>query len=386
MPRTSPYQIELTKDERNRLESTPRRYTPAYREVTRAKIVLLAAEGMPNDEIAPPGWAPPAKSSPSGVSGSTSNGWPGSRSEYEPGGLRSSPPEVVVAIKALACELPAANGGAPLARWHAPELARAAIEQGIVASISDTTIWRWLSADAIRPWQYRSWIFPRDPDFAKKAGRVLDLYHRRFLDGEPLGQRDFVVCADEKTSIQARARKHTTAPPTPRGGAMRVEHEYERGGALAYLAGWDVHRAKLFGGCEPSTGIEPFGRLVEQVMGAEPSASAERVFRIVDNGSSHRGRASMDRVQGAWSNLVLVHLPVHASWLNQIEIYFSIVQRKVLTPNDFTDLVEVEARLLDFQNHYEKIAQPFEWKFTRADLDAVLTKIQGQHPSTAEAA
>jgi hypothetical protein len=293
---------------------------------------------------------------------------------------------VVVAIKALACELPAANG-VPLARWHAPDLARAAIEQGIVASISDTTIWRWLSADAIRPWQYRSWTFPRDPDFALKAGRVLDLYHRRRLDGEPLGRGDFVVCADEKTSIQARLRKHASAPPAPRGRAMRIEHEYERGGALAYLAAWDVHRAKLFGRCEPSTGIEPFGRLVGQVMGTEPYASAERVFWIVDNGSSHRGRASIDRLQGAWSNLVvLVHLPVHASWLNQIEIYFSIVQRKVLTPNDFADLVEVEARLLDFQDHYERIARPFEWKFTRADLDAVLAKIQGQHPSMAEAA
>ena len=219
-----------------------------------------------------------------------------------------------MAIKALACELPAANG-VPLARWHAPDLARAAIEQGIVASISDTTIWRWLSADAIRPWQYRSWTFPRDPDFALKAGRVLDLYHRRRLDGEPLGRGDFVVCADEKTSIQARLRKHATAPPAPRGRAMRIEHEYERGGALAYLAAWDVHRAKLFGRCEPSTGIEPFGRLVGQVMGTEPYASAERVFWIVDNGSSHRGRASIDRLQGAWSNLVLVHLAVHASWL-----------------------------------------------------------------------
>jgi hypothetical protein len=385
MPRTSPYHIELTKDERDRLQASIRRYTSAYRDVTRAKIVLLAAEGMANDEIAARLGTPRQRSSPSGASGSTSNAWSGSKSDHEPGGPRSFPPEVVVAIKALACELPAANG-VPLARWHAPDLARAAIEQGIVASISDTTIWRWLSADAIRPWQYRSWTFPRDPDFALKAGRVLDLYHRRRLDGEPLGRGDFVVCADEKTSIQARVRKHATAPPAPRGRAMRIEHEYERGGALAYLAAWDVHRAKLFGRCEPSAGIEPFGRLVGQVMGTEPYASAERVFWIVDNGSSHRGRASIDRLQGAWSNLVLVHLAVHASWLNQIEIYFSIVQRKVLTPNDFADLVEVEARLLDFQDHYERIARPFEWKFTRADLDAVLAKIQGQHPSMAEAA
>jgi hypothetical protein len=122
---------------------------------------------------------------------------------------------------------------------------------------------------------------------------------------------------------------------------MRVEHEYERGGALAYLAAWDVHQARLFGRCEPTTGIAPFGRLVDQVMSTAPYASAERVFWVVDNGSSHRGQASVDRLQGAWPNLRLVHLPIHAFWLNQIEIYFSIVQRKVLNPNDFTDLSEV---------------------------------------------
>ena len=88
----------------------------------------------------------------------------------------------------------------------------------------------------------------------------------------------------------------------------------------------DVHDPArgLFGRCEAKTGIEPFGRLVEQVMSCEPYASAQRVFWIVDNGSSHAGKRSIDRLQGRWPNLVLVHLPVHASWLNQIEIYFSI--------------------------------------------------------------
>jgi hypothetical protein len=277
----------------------------------------------------------------------------------------------VVAVKALACELPAASGR-PLARWQCPDLARAAVEQGIVASISGTTIWRWLAADAIKPWQHRSWIFPRDPDFAVKAGRVLDLYARRW-NGKPLGKREFVISADEKTSIQARIRRHATTPPAS-GRSMRVEHEYRRGGALAYLAAWDVHRAKIFGRCEPSSGIEPFGRLVEQVMTTQPYASAKRVFWVVDNGSSHRGQASVARTANAWPNLTLVHLPIHASWLNQIEIYFSIIQRKVLDPNDSTDLAGVKDRLLAFQDHYEQIATPFEWKFTRADLDRVLAR------------
>jgi hypothetical protein len=156
---------------------------------------------------------------------------------------------------------------------------------------------------------------------------------------------------------------------------MRVEHEYDRGGALAYLAAWDVHQARLFGRCEPSTGIQPFGRLVAQVMTVEPYASAERVFWVVDNGSSHRGQASIKRLESQWPNLRLVHLPVHASWLNQIEIYFSIVQRKVLTPNDFRDPAEVEHRLLAFQRRYEQTAVPFDWRYTKTDLDRLLCRL-----------
>jgi hypothetical protein len=156
---------------------------------------------------------------------------------------------------------------------------------------------------------------------------------------------------------------------------MRVEHEYERGGALAYLAAYDVHRAQVIGRCEPTTGIVPFGRLVEQVMTAEPYKSASRVFWIVDNGSSHRGQASIDRLQGEWPRLRLIHLPVHASWLDQCEIYFSIVQRKVVTPNDFTDLDQIRDRLTAFEQRYNQIAQPFGWKFGRDDLDKLIARI-----------
>ena len=217
----------------------------------------------------------------------------------------------MVAIKALACEFPAtADPPQPLARWQCPDLARAAVESGIVAAISGTTIWRWLSSDAIKPWQHRSWIFPRDPDFGPKAARVLDLYGRR-CDDRPLRPDEYVISADEKTSIQARIRKHATTPPAPSQPA-RVEAEYFRGGSLAYLAAWDVHRAKVFGRCEATTGIDPFNRLIDQVMTCEPYASARRVFWVVDNGSSHRGQASIDRLQHRWPALRLIHLPVHA--------------------------------------------------------------------------
>jgi hypothetical protein len=286
--------------------------------------------------------------------------------------LRLFPPEVVVEVKAIACELPQ-RLGLPLSRLHVPDIRAEVLHRGLVAEISGTTIWRWLAADAIRPWSHRSWIFPRDPHFEDKAGRVLDLYSRQW-EGKPLGAQDFVISADEKTSIQARHRCHPTLPPSP-GRIARLEHEYERRGALAYLAAWDCGRAKVFARCETTTGIQPFRRLVDQVMSTEPYASAQRVFWIVDNGSSHRGTSASCRLTQDWPNAHLVHLPVHASWLNQVEIYFSVIQRKVLDPNDFMDLAEVQQRLRDFEILYQRTAKPFEWKFTRQDLAKLLQRL-----------
>ena len=282
----------------------------------------------------------------------------------------------------MACELPV-DSEVPLARWSSTELAREAVSRGICEQISSVTVWRWLSEDAIKPWQHRSWIFPRDPDFTAKAGRILDLYGGRW-EGELLHPGDDVVCCDEKPSIQARQRKHATLPAAAalkRG--QRVEHEYERKGALCYLAAWDAKRAKLFDRCAAKDGIIPFDQLVEQFMSIEPYSKAQRVFVIVDNGSAHRGKRSIDRLQGAWPNLTLVHTPIHASWLNQAEIYFSIIQRKVLTPNDFADLDTLERTLLEFGRRYEQIATPFQWKFTRADLDRLNHKLD---PPLAQAA
>ncbi len=290
---------------------------------------------------------------------------------------------MVVAIKAIACELPS-QLGLPLSRLHVPDIRAEVINRGLVASISGSTIWQWLSEDAIRPWQHRSWIFPRDPDFAVKAGRVLDLYARKF-DGQFLQAGEYVLSADEKTSIQARVRCHPTVPAAP-GRPALVEHEYDRGGALAYIAAWDVHRAKLFGRLELTTGIAPFGRLVTQVMEREPYRSADRVFWIVDNGSSHRGEAAVQRLQKAHSNLVLVHLPIHASWLNQIEIFYSILQRKVLTPSDSISLEDLGNRILAFEASYQEIARPFEWKFTRADLNHLLARLAQRNHNADQAA
>lgn len=290
----------------------------------------------------------------------------------EPDARPFFPPQDVMQVKALACEIPW-RLGIPLSRFSTNELAHEVIERGIVASISGSTLWRWLDDDAIKPWQFRRRIFPRDPAFEEKAGRVLDLY-QGLWQGKFLSARDFVISADEKTSIQARSRKHTSLP-VESGLPMRVEHEYQRKGALCYLATWDVHRARIFGRCEAKSGIVPFDRLVASVMKREPYRSARRVFWIVDNGSSHRGEKAAKRLRQRWPQLILVSLPTHASWLNQIEIYFSILQRKVLTPNDNTTLPDLNSKILLFQERFEKIAKPFEWKFNRHDLAQLMGKI-----------
>jgi hypothetical protein len=282
----------------------------------------------------------------------------------------------------VACELPRTEG-VPLSRFSRAELHRLVVERG-VTDASAATIARWLRSDSLRPWQHRSWIFPTDPAFAERAGPVLDLYQGRF-EGRLLHPGDFVICADEKPSIQARSRIHPTLGPAPGSRGQRVEHTYRRQGALTYLAALDIGRRggrapRVFGRSEPKGGIAPFDRLVRQVMTREPYASARRVFWIVDNGSSHRGKASIERLEDRWPNLTLVHLPTHASWLNQVEIYFSIVQRKVLQPNDFDSLAEVARTLNQFERRWNEVAEPFEWDFTRDDLAELIDRLGEQEP------
>ena len=378
MPAARACQIVLAAGDRHRLKRLERSQTAPWRQVLRAKIVLLAARPTPNATIA----------ARLGITVDTARKWRGRFAAHGMAGLADQPragqppcftPLQVAEVKALACQLPAEQG-VPLSGWSCPELAREAVIRGITTAISASTVGRWLAEDAIKPWQHRSWIFIRDPDFAAKASRVLDLYARRW-QGQPLGPDEYVISSDEKTSIQARCRCHPTLPPG-KARMLRVNHDYDRRGALAYLAAYDVDQARVFGRCAPSTGIKPFMALVTQVMTQEPYASATRVFWIVDNGSSHRGKAAIDRLAKRFPNAVMVHTPTHASWVNQIEIYFSVVQRKVVSPNDFTHLDQVKQRLADFEQRYNATAQPFQWKFTPTDLDDLLHRIDRHQQQT----
>lgn len=359
--------IRLTATEIHQLTAWLRAGTTPQRLVRRARVILGSAAGLGSRALA----------HQEQMSRTTVRRWIGRFVAERCEGLhdrhRSGRPVAIkpttrALVVALACERPA-DQGVPLSRYSLSELveevARHLDNEQVVPS--RTAIWRLLAHDALRPWRYRSWIFPRDTHFLDRAGPVLDLY-ACVWQGEPLWADEYVICADEKTSIQVRRRRHSSLPIGPHR-ARRVEHEYQRGGVLQYMAAWDVHRAVVFGRCEPTTGKAAFGRLVDDVMSQEPYRSARRVFWVVDNGSSHRGERSAEELRARHPRILIVHTPKHASWLNQIEIYFSILQRKVLTPNDFSGLDELAQRIIDFGRRYSALSKPFAWCFTRKELE-----------------
>ena len=311
--------VTLTAAERKILKKRARGAKTPYRDRLRAQIVLAAARGHGNARIA----------AELGIGAGTARKWRGRFAGHRLGGLKDLPrsgrPRRIsaaarAAVVALACQLPAATG-VPLSRWTGPELAAELAAQRLVSEpVSVTSLLRILAENPVKPWQYQSWIYPRDPAFAAKATVILDLY-QGFYGGEPLGPGDRILSFDAKPSIQARGRIHPTLPPAP-GRPARVEHEYVRHGALALLAGLDIHTGQVFAATPATTGIVPFMDLAGQVMARPEYTSAPRVFVIVDNGSDHRGQAAIGRLARAHPNAIMIHTPVHASWLNQIEIFF----------------------------------------------------------------
>jgi transposase len=359
--------IELTSVEFNQLTAWERAGTTPQRLARRARLILGSATGLGSRALA----------QQERLSRTTVRRWLSRFLAKRCAGLHDRPrsgrptlitPTTRALVVALACELPAERN-VPLSRYSLSELSLEVADRLGTddVALSRSSVWRLLINDALRPWRYRYWIFPRDPYFLQKAGPVLDLYACQW-QGRPLWSDEYVLSADEKTSIQVRRRTQPTVPPGP-DQAMRVEHEYERGGVAQYLAAWDVHRAVVFGRCEQRTGKAAFLRLVDDVMDQEPYRSARRVFWIVDNGSSHRGERAAAELRERHPRVVMVHTPVHASWLNQVEIYFSIIQRKLLTPNDCASLDDLIERIIAFGKRYSALGRPFAWRFTRQDLE-----------------
>jgi transposase len=371
--------VMLSAGERRVLKKRARGGKTAHRDWLRAQIVLAAARGRANARIA----------ADLHVAVDTVRKWRGRFSARGLGGLTDLPrcgrPRRISALQraavvSLACQLPAATG-VPLSRWSGPELAAEITKSGLATQISPSSVLRILAEHPIKPWQYQSWIFPRDPGFAAKASVILDLY-QGYYQGRRLAPGDRVLPVDAKPSIQARARCHPASPPARRQ-PIHVEHEYDRAGAPALLAVLDVHTGTVpAAATAPTTGIAPFMDLMGQVMTQQPCHSAPRVFVIVDNGSDHRGQAAIARLARAWPNAIMIHTPVHASWLNQAEIFFSIIQKKVISPSDFASTGQLAATLLAFTARYNQTARPFNWKYTATDLAATLDRISAhQQPA-----
>ena len=374
MPLLRAVPVMLSAGERTTLKKRVRGAKTAHRDRLRAQIVLAAARGRDNARIA----------RDLGISQDTARKWRGRFAGRGLDGLadlpRSGRPRRIseltrAGVVALACQLPAATG-VPLSRWTGPELLAEIIKAGLACQLSPSSVLRILAEHPVKPWQYQSWIYPRDPDFAARAAVILDLY-QGFYQGRRLRPGDRILSVDAKPSIQARGRCRPTAPARP-GKPMRVEHEYVRHGALALLAALDVHTGTVFAATPATTGIAPFMDLMGQVMSLPEYKDAPRVFVIVDNGSDHRGQAAVKRLHDAWPNAIMIHTPVHASWLNQAEIFFSITQKKAISPNDFASLDELARTLLAFVDRYNQTARPFNWKFTAADLARLLDRISAR--------
>lgn len=359
--------VRLTIPERHRLTDIIRCRTAPLREVQRAQIVLMADHRWPNAAIA----------RHLHLSENTVRLWRGRYAEDpkhcledrpRPGRPRHYSDLDRAAVIAIACELPARRG-LPLSRFSYSDIARE-VQSEFPHAPSRSTIARWLRANALRPWQFRYWKFPRDPHFRELAEPVIDLYHRRW-EGRPLTSNEFVLSADEKTCIQVLNRTHPTAPPVPHH-AIRVEHEYARGEPVLYLAALDVGAGKVLGDLPEANTKVTFYRFVDRVMAREPYRSARRVYWVLDHGHSHHPATFPDWLAERHPNAAAVYTPVHSSWLNTVEGYFSALTRKALTPNDFPTSEALRERIRGFERWHNREARPIAWRFNRDDLDRLM--------------
>jgi hypothetical protein len=214
-------------------------------------------------------------------------------------------------------------------------------------------------------------VTPRDPQFKQKAARVCDLYTGMWED-EPLTDSDVIICADEKTGIQARSRRKT--PPGP-GKSVRLGHQYDRNGTTIYQAAFIAGTGGVIGHCVDRNTRANFETLVEEVMADPICQNADRVFWIMDNGSAHHPATFRWWLQEEYPTAIGIHLPTGASWLNQIELYFSVMTRKSLTGESFHSVDAVCDRITGFEEMWNGDPEPFEWTYTREDLTRLLERL-----------
>jgi transposase len=283
--------------------------------------------------------------------------------------------EVRALVTALACGLPRSSG-VPLAHWSRAELARHLARTESLPPISASTIGRWLQAEQIRPWRFHSWQHIQKPqEFLARARPVLQLYeHASTL----LEQGIWIVCTDEKTCIQAREAEQAPRPAI-RKHPVYQSPRYHRHGVLHLMAALSVADGLVYGQCHTRKRFIDFRSFLETVVVAEAHRrGVQTVALVLDNGPTHASKQlpgyveELETTSEGKLTIQLYWLPTNASWLDQIEIWFSLLQRKLLQPNHFLSLDELEQAILDFITRYNQTAKPLKWSYTVEQLERKL--------------
>jgi transposase len=360
----SKYPIELTETQVTQLRHLSLSYSAPYAEVQRARILLLAHQQptWPNSQVA----------HTVGCAADTVKEW--RRRWRQQGTLqataRAGAPRPFPAlgraqIVALACSKPSAHGKV-WKRWSGEKRAQVAVERGIVSTISPSTIRRWLRQDKLKPWRYHSWPHSTDPQFVEKATPVLDLYEAA---PQLATQQEEGCCADEKTSIQARQRLHETKAALP-SSPLQVADRYRRMGAVQLFCALLVASGRTFTCCFARRCFADFQAFLHALFASALCLGLKVLHLILDNGPTHAPKqlatwsASLDLA----FEVRLYWLPTYASWLDQVEIIFSKVQRDLLTPNDFPSIVALERDLQVYFAELNKYPKPIKWTYTKTKL------------------
>jgi transposase len=272
---------------------------------------------------------------------------------------------VAVQTVALACTLPDEQGRS-LAQWDCAELARQLVAEGVVATISRETVRRILAAHALKPWRHHPWLHPRTPRdaaFFAAVAAVCTVLTR------PLAPGEVVLSVDEKTSLQPRPRRHPTRPATPAQGdapahPIQVEHEYTRDGALTLFAAFDTRTGRVVGQCHRRKRAAEFLAFLAH-LDDQFGPDTTRLHLVLDNVQTHKTKA-VQAWLAAHPRFVLHFTPVHCSWLNPVEQWFSVLQRKRLRLPAFASLDDLHLKLRRFIAEWNERAHPFAWRTTSA--------------------
>ena len=346
--------IKLSREDRKSLELLTRRGTAEHRQVVRAQIALMCHQGAPTTAI----------SQAVGVSVQTVSHWrtrlarqglKGLEELARPGRPRRIGPSQRLELLSLACEPAEVHGRATPTL---DELVNRAVERGVVKHISRSHLQRILQAGDVRPHRVRQWLHSPDPQFRQKVKEICALYRRA-----PKGS--VVLCVDEKTGIQAIERKHADRAPQP-GRARRREFEYIRHGTQALIAAMDVHSGRVIGSCTDRRTQADLLAFMERVAHAYPTG---RVHVVWDNLNTHRAQAVWDEFNARHDKRFVFHFtPLHASWVNQIELLFAIYSRRVLRHASHSSIAQLRQSTDAFMAKRNHAPKPFKWTFAGFEL------------------